>query len=73
MHLSDGYWEIIGLVKDDKSLKALTAIELGPKLGMSFFSFLGFPFSHCSCLFHYPFLPFPPALCLLLDFAEPGA
>lgn len=34
MHLSDGYWEIIGLVKDDKSLKALTAIELGPELGM---------------------------------------
>lgn len=33
--MSDGYWEIIGMVKDDKSLKALTAIELGPKLGQS--------------------------------------
>lgn len=36
MHLTDGYYEIIGSVKDDKSVKALTSIELGPSLGMSF-------------------------------------
>lgn len=35
MHLTDGYYEIIGTVKDDKSVKALTSIELGPKLGKS--------------------------------------
>jgi hypothetical protein len=33
MHLTEGYYEIIGTVKDDKSVKALTSIELGPKLG----------------------------------------
>ena len=33
MHLSEGYYEIIGTVKEDKSVKALTSIELGPSLG----------------------------------------
>ena len=33
MHLTEGYYEIIGSVKDDKSVKALTSIELGPNLG----------------------------------------
>jgi hypothetical protein len=33
MHLTDGYYEIIGNVKEDKSVKALTSIELGPQLG----------------------------------------
>jgi hypothetical protein len=33
MHLTEGYYEIIGSVKDDKSVKALTSIELGPTLG----------------------------------------
>jgi hypothetical protein len=35
MHLTDGYYEIIGSVKEDKSVKALTSIELGPSLGRS--------------------------------------
>jgi hypothetical protein len=35
MHLTDGYYEIIGNVKEDKSVKALTSIELGPNLGKS--------------------------------------
>jgi hypothetical protein len=38
MHLTDGYYEIIGSVKEDKSVKALTSIELGPSLGRSCFS-----------------------------------
>lgn len=33
MHLSDGYYEIIGSVKDDRSIKALTSIELGGNVG----------------------------------------
>ena len=33
MHLSEGYYEIIGSVKEDKSVRALTSIELGPTLG----------------------------------------
>lgn len=33
MHLTEGYYEIIGSVKEDKSVKALTSIELGPNLG----------------------------------------
>lgn len=33
MHLSDGYYEIIGSVRDDLTLKALTSIALGDKLG----------------------------------------
>jgi len=35
MHLTEGYYEIIGSVKEDKSVKALTSIELGPTLGQS--------------------------------------
>ncbi|GFZ46118.1 hypothetical protein JCM24511_04364 [Saitozyma sp. JCM 24511] len=34
MHLSDGYVEIIGTVKDDNTIKALTNIDLGNSLDM---------------------------------------
>jgi hypothetical protein len=35
MHLSDGFYEIIGSVKEDRSIKALTSIELGSSVGRS--------------------------------------
>ncbi|WRT67146.1 uncharacterized protein IL334_004112 [Kwoniella shivajii] len=34
MHIGDGYVEIIGMVKDDLSIKAHTYIELGSNLDM---------------------------------------
>ncbi|WWC90023.1 uncharacterized protein L201_004953 [Kwoniella dendrophila CBS 6074] len=34
MHIGDGYVEIIGMVKDDLSIKAHTYIELGSDLDM---------------------------------------
>ena len=36
MHIADPYVEIIGNVKDDLSVKALTSINMGSKLGKSF-------------------------------------
>jgi replication factor A3 len=45
MHLADGYYEIIGTVKDDLTVKALTSIELGPKLGE-----LTASWSHICCI-----------------------
>lgn len=34
MHIEDSYVEIIGTVKDDLTVRALTSINLGPKLDM---------------------------------------
>jgi len=35
MRIADTYVEIIGMVKDDKTVKALTSINLGNTLGES--------------------------------------
>lgn len=47
MHLSEGFYEIIGTVRDDKTVRALTSIELGENLGMWFPSLLVFGRSCC--------------------------